>query len=142
MSLEMERRIATLEQEMMDLRQELEGLKRQQAVEKTSTLNARKSIIEQSTPKLAQSPKPNSNLEQRPKTMPAPENKMEPQRTLEERFMWALPKVFMVILVMGVLWGLKLVSDYGYLSNEVKIILAYALSLALAATAYVLEHKK
>lgn len=142
MSLEMERRIATLEQEMMDLRQELEGLKRQQAVEKTSTLNARKSIIEQSTPKLAQSPKPNSSLEQKPKTMPAPEKKMEPQRTLEERFMWALPKVFMVILVMGVLWGLKLVSDYGYLSNEVKIILAYALSLALAATAYVLEHKK
>ena len=35
--------------------------------------------------------------------------------------MWALPKVFMVILVLGVLWGLKLVSDYGYLSNEVKI---------------------
>ncbi len=56
--------------------------------------------------------------------------------------MWALPKVFMVILVLGVLWGLKLVSDYGYLSNEVKIILAYLLSIALATIAYVAERKK
>lgn len=56
--------------------------------------------------------------------------------------MWALPKVFMVILVLGVLWGLKLVSDYGYLSNEVKIILAYILSISLAVIAYVIEVKK
>lgn len=142
MSLEMERRIANLEQEMMDLRQELEGLKRQQSVAKASALDARKSIIEQSAPKPTQNLKPNSNLEPKPKTMPAPEKKMEPQRTLEERIMWALPKVFMVILVMGVLWGLKLVSDYGYLSNDVKIILAYTLSIALAAIAYVLERKQ
>ena len=56
--------------------------------------------------------------------------------------MWALPKVFMVILVMGVLWGLKLVSDYGYLSDGVKIILAYVLSVGLAVIAYVLERRK
>ncbi|KOS62781.1 DUF2339 domain-containing protein [Lysinibacillus agricola] len=144
MSLEMEQRVAKLEQEMMDLRQELEDLKRQQSVEKISTLSARKAMIEQSTPKPAQNLKPNSNPNPnpKPKTMTAPEKKMQPQRTLEERIMWALPKLFMVILVMGVLWGLKLVSDYGFLSNEVKIILAYALSLALAAIAYVLEHKK
>ncbi|WP_285394510.1 DUF2339 domain-containing protein [Lysinibacillus sp. fls2-241-R2A-57] len=146
MSLEMEQRIAKLEHEMMDLRQELEDLKRQQSVGKASTLNVEKSIIEQSTPKPAQNLKPNSipkpDPNPKPKTMQAPEKKVQPQRTLEERIMWALPKVFMVILVMGVLWGLKLVSDYGYLSNEVKIILAYALSLALAAIAYVLEHRK
>ncbi|WP_427109718.1 DUF2339 domain-containing protein [Lysinibacillus xylanilyticus] len=141
MSLEMEQRIANLEQEMMDLRHELEDLKRQQSVAKASTLGARKSIIEQSAPNPAQNLKPNSNLEPKPKIMTDTEQKVQPQRTFEERIMWALPKLFMVILVMGVLWGLKLVSDYGYLPNEVKMILAYVLSLALAATAYVMERK-
>lgn len=142
MSLEMEQRIANLEQEMMDLRHELEDLKRQQSVAKASTLGARKSIIEQSAPNPAQNLKPNSNLEPKPKIMTDTEQKVQPQRTFEERIMWALPKLFMVILVMGVLWGLKLVSDYGYLPNEVKIILAYVLSLALATTAYVMERKQ
>ncbi|MGA3676343.1 DUF2339 domain-containing protein [Lysinibacillus agricola] len=146
MSLEMEQRIAKLEQEMMGLRKELEDLKCQQSVAKTSTLSAGKSMIEQSTlkpaPNLKPKPNPEPNSKPNPKQMPAQEKKVQPQRTLEERIMWALPKVFMVILVMGVLWGLKLISDYGYLSNEVKIILAYVLSLALAVIAYVLERKK
>ncbi len=142
MSLEMEQRIAKLEQEMMDLRHELEGLKRQQPVEKTSAMSANKSMDDQFAPKPAQNLKPNANLKPKPTIMTKPEKKVQPQRTLEERIMWALPKLFMVILVMGVLWGLKLVSDYGYLSNEVKIIIAYALSFALAAIAYMLEHKK
>ncbi|MCL1702765.1 bZIP transcription factor [Lysinibacillus sp. Bpr_S20] len=142
MSLEMERRVAKLEQEMMDLRQEVESLRRQQNVEKPSTLSAKKPMIDQFAPKPAQNLKPNSELKPKPRTMTDPEKKVQPQRSLEERMMWALPKLFMVILVMGVLWGLKLVSDYGYLSNEVKIILAYALSLALAAIAYMLERKK
>ncbi|MFB7155450.1 DUF2339 domain-containing protein [Lysinibacillus sp. NPDC056232] len=142
MSLEMEQRIAKLEQEMKDLRHELDGLKRQQPVEKTSAMSAKKSMVDQFAPKPAQNLKPNSNLEPKPKIMTNPEKKVQPQRTLEEHIMWALPKLFMVILVMGVLWGLKLVSDYGYLSDMVKIILAYALSLALAAIAYVLERKK
>lgn len=142
MSLEMERRVAKLEQEMMDLRQEVESLRRQQNVEKPSTLSAKKPMIDQFAPKPAQNLKPNSELKPKPRTMTDPEKKVQPQRTLEERMMWALPKLFMVILVMGVLWGLKLVSDYGYLSNEVKIILAYALSLTLAAIAYMLERKK
>ncbi len=138
----MERRVAKLEQEMMDLRQEVESLRRQQNVEKPSTLSTKKPMIDQFAPKPAQNLKPNSELKPKPRTMTDPEKKVKPQRSLEERMMWALPKLFMVILVMGVLWGLKLVSDYGYLSNEVKIILAYALSLALAAIAYMLERKK
>ncbi|MFJ7730314.1 DUF2339 domain-containing protein [Lysinibacillus sp. NPDC097231] len=153
MSLEMERRIAKLENEMMDLREELNELKAKQ-VANTNSLSARKSMIEQSSSITAQSLKPNSksdptsnskpNLkpDPEPKTMLAPEKKVQPQRSLEERIMWALPKLFMVVLVMGVLWGLKLVSDYGYLSNGVKIILAYGLSLVFVAMAYVLERRK
>ncbi|MET4559036.1 hypothetical protein ABIA69_000179 [Lysinibacillus parviboronicapiens] len=132
MSLELEQRIAKLEKEVVDLRQEVDALKQSPAVDKTSTLNARKSMLEQTSP----TPTPN------PRPMPVHEKTVQPQRSLEERIMWALPKVFMVILVLGVLWGLKLVSDYGYLSNEVKIILAYILSISLAVIAYVIEVKK
>ncbi|MFJ7667510.1 DUF2339 domain-containing protein [Lysinibacillus sp. NPDC097195] len=130
MSREMEQRIAKLEQEMEALRQEMDVLKHQQPLKKTTVNNVNRSITVQSAKPL-------------PKSTPAPKaQKTKPQRSFEEQIMWALPKVFMVILVLGVLWGLKLVSDYGYLSNGVKIILAYSLSVALAAIAYVVEHKK
>lgn len=138
MSLEMEQRIAKLEKEMMELKQELDVLKQQHSVGQSTTINARKTMIEQSSPLAQQKP----TITSKPKAKPLPEKKKQPQQSLEERIMWALPKIFMVILVMGVLWGLKLVSDYGYLSNEVKIILAYALSIFLAVLAYVLEHRK
>ena len=123
----MEQRIAKLEKEMEALRQEMDVLKHQQPLEKTTVQKVNRPIPVQ----------PKKPI---PKLTPTPKTK--PQRTFEEQMMWALPKVFMVILVLGVLWGLKLVSDYGYLSNEVKIILAYSLSIALAAIAYVVEHKK
>ncbi|MGG2074888.1 DUF2339 domain-containing protein [Lysinibacillus irui] len=137
MSIELERRIAKLEEEMADLRQELSSLKRTQNTEKINTLDARQSIIKQSEPI-----KPKPTLESKPIPSKVTEKEVQPQSSMEERVMWALPKVFMVILVMGVLWGLKLVSDYGYLSNGVKIILAYALSVGLVVIAYVLERRK
>ncbi|WCH48897.1 DUF2339 domain-containing protein [Lysinibacillus sp. OF-1] len=137
MSLELERRIAKLEEEMADLRQELSSLKGTQSTEKINTLDARQSMIKQSEPI-----KPKPALESKPVPTKVTEKEVQPQPSMEERVMWALPKVFMVILVMGVLWGLKLVSDYGYLSNGVKIILAYALSVGLAVIAYVLERRK
>ncbi|WP_338653106.1 DUF2339 domain-containing protein [Lysinibacillus sp. Y5S-8] len=137
MSLELERRIAKLEEEMADLRQELSSLKGTQSTEKINTLDARQSMIKQSEPI-----KPKPALESKPIPTKVTEKEVQPQPSMEERVMWALPKVFMVILVMGVLWGLKLVSDYGYLSNGVKIILAYALSVGLAVIAYVLERRK
>ena len=79
MSLEMEQRIAKLEQEMMDLRKELEAVKCQQSVAKTSTLSAEKSMIEQSTlkpaPNLKPKPNPKLNSEPNPKQMSEPEKR-------------------------------------------------------------------
>lgn len=132
MSTEMEQRIAKLEQEVVDLRQQVDALERHRQKEQGPKISTSKPINLDSPI----APKPKPQLE------PTIEKVVTPTRTLEESIMWALPKVFMVILVLGVLWGLKLVSDYGYLSNEVKIILAYVLSVALAVTAYVLENKK
>ncbi|WP_144787164.1 DUF2339 domain-containing protein [Lysinibacillus fusiformis] len=140
MSLEMERRVAKLEEEMADLRQELSELRRIQSNEKINTLDARQSMIEQSVPIKPPPPKP--TVEPNSTPVKTAQKEVQPQPSMEERVMWALPKVFMVILVMGVLWGLKLVSDYGYLSNGVKIILSYSLSVGLAIIAYILERRK
>ncbi|WP_339261867.1 DUF2339 domain-containing protein [Lysinibacillus sp. FSL K6-3209] len=137
MSLEMEQRIARLEKEMVVLRREMDELKHQQSQEKTTIQNMNKSITVQSAlPTLKTKPTPPTP------PIPTPKTNVQQGRSIEEQIMWALPKVFMVILVLGVLWGLKLVSDYGYLSNEVKIILAYLLSIALATIAYVVERRK
>ena len=133
----MEQRIAKLEKEMVALRREMDELKHQQSQEKTTIQNMNKSITVQSAlPTLKTKPTPPTP------PIPTPKTNVQQGRSIEEQIMWALPKVFMVILVLGVLWGLKLVSDYGYLSNEVKIILAYLLSIALATIAYVVERRK
>ena len=132
MSADMEQRIAKLEQEVVDLRKEVHALKQQrQKDQDPRSITGKSIIVGTATPQ-----------ELKKKQEPAIKKVVTPKRSLEERIIWALPKVFMVILVLGVLWGLKLVSDYGYLSNEVKIILAYLLSVAFAVTAFVLENKK
>lgn len=43
-----------------------------------------------------------------------------------------LPRLFMVILIFGVLWGLKVGMDNGYITNPVRIVLGYAASIGLA----------
>lgn len=37
-----------------------------------------------------------------------------------------LPKVFMFILLLGVLWGLKVAADYGFLTKAIRIVAGYA----------------
>ncbi len=69
------------------------------------------------------------------------EQSERPKRSLEEVFLSFLPKMFMVILVLGVLWGLKLASDYGFLSDIFKIIGGYALAVGLFACAFIFEKK-
>ncbi len=59
----------------------------------------------------------------------------KPKQSFEERLSNLLPKVFMFIFVLGVLWGLKLMSDYGYLNDGVKIALSYLLSVTIAVVA-------
>lgn len=77
--------------------------------------------------------------QQIPKAEPVPQ---KPRKTIEQRIITILPKVFIVILVLGVLWGLKVASDYGYFSDSLKIVLSYIGSLALFAVAYWMEKKQ
>lgn len=64
------------------------------------------------------------------------------QRSFEEIILWLLPKVFMLILVLGVLWGLKVISDFGLFSNGLKIVLAYCLSIALMIIGIFMDLKR
>ncbi|UZN00464.1 hypothetical protein OL548_13350 [Lysinibacillus sp. MHQ-1] len=100
MSLEMERRVAKLEEEMAELRQELSELRRIQSNEKINTLDARQSMIEQSVP-IKPKPTPKPTVESKTTPVKTAQKEVQPQPSMEERVMWALPKVFMVILVMG-----------------------------------------
>ena len=50
--------------------------------------------------------------------------------------------VLMVILVLGVLWGLKLVSDYALLSDSIKIVAGFALSMGLGICAFMMEKRQ
>lgn len=151
MSEEMDKRMSELEKEVYDLRHELDELKRIQDLNNLYQKASPKKLFT----KLAVQHEENSINTIQPITHP-PNNETivkplfkektttpkETQRSFEERIMWALPKVFMIILVLGVLWGLKLISDYGYLSDSVKIGLSYALSIGLGVTAFVMEKKQ
>lgn len=135
---EMLERIVALEQEVRSLRTEVHHLKKHVKFEQvapiqkevTPTFVPPKQPIQQETPVFIEP-------EVRKETEP-PEEK----RSLEEIFTRALPRIFMVILVLGVLWGLKLVSDYGFLSDRLKIIAGFALSIGLAVFAFMMEKKQ
>ncbi|WP_332651684.1 DUF2339 domain-containing protein [Lysinibacillus sp. 54212] len=148
MDRELEQRVERLEEEVRGLREELSQLKNEAYLTAVESSEIKSQISEQ-TKAIYKKPTPSQRKSKAsPITIsnePSPENietAQEPQRSLEETITWALPKVFMVILVLGVLWGLKLISDYGYLSDSVKIALAYLLSIGLIALPYVLEKKK
>ena len=146
MDRDLQRRVERLEEEVRHLRQELTVLKAR-GDEKTDYLPEAKSTVSQLKKTLFDKPTPKQRTTEEDKfafeqVIQTQTEPTKPQRSLEETITWMLPKVFMVILVLGVLWGLKLISDYGYLSDHVKIVLAYALSIGLIVLPYILEKKQ
>ncbi|MFL0583331.1 DUF2339 domain-containing protein [Solibacillus silvestris] len=130
---EMLERIAALEQEVRSLKTEVQHLKQHVKIEQVVPVKKEpvKPFVRQklSVPSTVAVPRED----------PIPEKE---KRSLEELFTRALPRIFTVILVLGVLWGLKLVSDYGFLSDSVKIIAGFVLSIGLGACAYYMEKKQ
>ncbi|MGM9944943.1 MAG: DUF2339 domain-containing protein [Lysinibacillus sp.] len=146
MDRELQRRVELLEEEVRCLRQELSQLKGE-TYPKQNDLTNIKSSVSHVKKTLFDKPTPQQKMHPQLASQPVVEEKElearpKQQRSLEETITWILPKVFMVILVLGVLWGLKLISDYGYLSDSVKIVLAYALSIGLIVVPYILEKKQ
>lgn len=130
---EMLERIAALEQELRLLKTEVQHLKQHAKIEQV--VPVKKEPVKPVVREKLSVP----NTVAVPKEDPIPEKE---KRSLEELFTRALPRIFTVILVLGVLWGLKLVSDYGFLSDSVKIIAGFVLSIGLGAWAYYMEKKQ
>lgn len=136
---EMLERIDVLEQELRTLRAEVQHLKEHTKFEKVVPAQNKVTSTSTSVPAVKTQPKEQLVIKQ---PIPQETTPKKEQRSLEETFTRALPRIFMVILVLGVLWGLKLVSDYGFLSDSVKIIAGFMLSVGLAVCAYWMEKKQ
>lgn len=130
---EMLERIAALEQEVRLLKTEVRHLKQHAKIEQIAPV--KKEAAKPTAPAKLSVP----NTVAVPREDPIPEKE---KRSLEDMFTRALPRIFTVILVLGVLWGLKLVSDYGFLSDRVKIIAGFVLSIGLGACAFYMEKKQ
>ena len=143
-------RITALEQELTNLRSEVHQLKTHVKFESVAPISkdVAPTILQPKQPEPKEATIQNkqivavetpieSTVAVPTETVPAKET-----RSLEELFTRSLPRIFMVILVLGVLWGLKLVSDYGFLSDSIKIIAGFALSIGLAVFAFMMEKKQ
>lgn len=135
-----QRRVEILEKEVLLLQKEIAALKEQPRVNMATEKAA--------TPK----PKDNGTILKR-ESIPLPKLASQDRsieqkasgkvkKSFEEQLVTLLPKVFMFIFVLGVLWGLKLISDYGMLTDGMKIALSYAASIGLAGLAMFLEKKR
>lgn len=110
---DLEKRVAQLEDEVTQLKAEMAKLQTPK-----ETFRIPMGRVEKTT--VARQPLPEK-----------PQREAKPRKSFEEQLPMLLPKVFMLVFVLGVIWGLKLMSNYGYLNNEVKILLCYVLSIGL-----------
>lgn len=115
--MSLEQRVLQLEQEVKQLRAQMAAL--EQRPQRKPLLPARESM-----------PK-----EEEERVFAPPVVEQKPRRSLEQVLASWLPKIFMVILVLGVVWGLKVMSDYGLFGDMMKIASAYMLSLAMLSVA-------
>ncbi|MDN4492435.1 DUF2339 domain-containing protein [Ureibacillus aquaedulcis] len=153
MGNETDKRIENLEIQVRALRLELDELKVKTSLKETGVQTdqiAKKEAREEADNHLvklnrvasvkAKEPITNSSTEQSDREIESvPPRK---NRSFEEIILWLLPKIFMLILVLGVLWGLKVISDFGLLTNALKIALAYALSLCLIMIGLFMDLKR
>ncbi|MCU7739117.1 DUF2339 domain-containing protein [Priestia megaterium] len=91
----------------------------------------------------------------RPKTVHAPPKQREettkrPAQTaakssqaIEEPVDWEkvlfqtwLPRIFIFVFIIGVLWGFKAASDYGLMNEKEKVVLGFAVSIGFAVTGH------
>ncbi|PIC65176.1 hypothetical protein CSV79_02610 [Sporosarcina sp. P13] len=123
-SNEILQRISDLESEVHFLRQELDQLKEGKARGKAS-----QHIVH----KEKKYEKPSSDLDgerwMTEQAVPPPKEKKEVD--FEKLLRVWLPRVFMFILLLGVLWGLKVGMEYGLITGVARIVLGYIASAAL-----------
>ncbi|WP_342472813.1 DUF2339 domain-containing protein [Metasolibacillus sp. FSL H7-0170] len=143
MEREWQERVEKLEREVQQLTKELAELKQQNRQQPKEQPSAIRQLVPQFERNAVEKPAPEviSGLE----TKAVQEKQAvtpKPKRSFEERITTILPKVFMIILVLGILWGLKLASDFGLLSDTLKVFAAYIVSIAIGIYAWRSEKNK
>lgn len=134
--MSLEKRVQQLEEQVADLQQQMAKLQQPSVDTERKKRKASDFLFQKEPVKREHREQPAVVVEEQ--SVPAPQHvpPTAPTRSLEERLSQWLPKLFMVILVLGVLWGLKLMSDYGMFTNGMKIASAYVLSISMIAGAY------
>ena len=74
--------------------------------------------------------KPNVSQPERPIIQQQPQVK-QPVEWDVLIFQKILPPLFIVVFIMGIIWGFKAVSDYGFLQPTVKVIIGYVVGFVL-----------
>lgn len=115
------KRVADLEGEVGSLKQQLREMRSPQLVAKEQLKPVRSAVSTESArqvaaPKVKPAAPPTVSVERQPRK----------EFNLEQALSAWLPRVFMFILLLGVLWGLKVGMDKGFITNPVRVGMGYA----------------
>lgn len=130
----LEQTVKTLQTRLSKIEQEL-NIEQEIRIEQTPERPSFTSKMDEDMKRVLQEknkakPLPPKTPIKKPQTKPK-ESLVKPERpkdsgpTFEQLLGIWLPRVFMIVLILGVLWGLKLSMDYGWISYGVRIVLGY-----------------
>lgn len=132
-----EEQIHLLEKRVSQLENEVNILK---AAIKNTVINAHSPIADThfsspniSTPKVQEAKTSDKNWDILNKAQQKDLQKEQKEKLDLERLLtqvW-LPRIFMVVMLLGVLWGFKVAVDYGFLTPAVRIIIGYVVGATL-----------
>lgn len=131
---ELKRRIARLEEEVALLKAQqtsqdsIKELPEKVAIKKEYPTLQPTKLEEKDVPMLKTEAAVEEMLE---KPIAKPKLTPKPTLNLEQLLGKWLPRVFMFILLLGILWGLKVASDYGYFTNALRIAAGYGATALL-----------
>lgn len=121
-------RFKQLEERVRQLELEVESLKKQGVKSQFSI--GTKSVSE------AKRPIENKQIELKKKPVPAKESEPVDWEHLIGR-VW-LPRIFIFVLLLGLVWGFKVAVDYGILTEPIRVVLGFSVAVSL----YVLGEKQ
>lgn len=136
--MEQESKVKILEERMQQLEEEVSTL-RAKVQELAGTSNASKATLKQSI-----NVKQKSTVDASTTKSSVPLQQEQMEHTDWEKLIlqtW-LPRVFIFVFIIGVIWGFKAASDYGWLNDYVKIGLGFLTSAAFLFIGYLQMNQK
>lgn len=108
-------------------------LKRRDWVEKSELLEKRIEQLEERVRFLEEQIHTKPNISQLERPVIQQQQVKQPVEWDVLIFQKILPPLFIVVFIMGIIWGFKAVSDYGFLQPAVKVIIGYVVGFVLIA---------